>query len=132
MLSLQDAHGIHKSNIFSAENTWTFNFSSSPSVFWAVAGKHRCIAALITIFQAPTQEDIGMWGRRLGLDPQDINDIIIFERKGARLVQNIVILLVTCLLWLFSSSRLDAQGGSSANSSSIEQQGADHSLISIK
>ena len=50
---------------------------------------------LITIFLDPTEEDVHMWGRRLGLDPGDIHDVIIFERKCARLVHNTVILLVT-------------------------------------
>ena len=55
---------------------------------------------LITIFLEPTEEDVHMWGHRLGLDPGDIHDVIIFERKCARLVQNIVIVLVTLLIWL--------------------------------
>lgn len=83
---------------------------------------------LITVFRAPTQEDIGMWGRRLGLDPGDINDFLVFEKKGTRLLQNIVI-LVTCLLWSFSSSTPGPQGGISVNSASSEQQSADYSSM---
>ena len=82
---------------------------------------------LITVFPAPTQEDVGMWGRRLGLDP----GFLIFEKKGRRLVQNIVI-LVTCLLWLFSSSTPGPQGGASVNSGFSVQQSADHSSMSSK
>ena len=53
------------------------------------------LQCLIAIFLEPNDEDVHMWGHRLGLDPGDIHDVIIFERKCARLVQNSVIPLAT-------------------------------------